>query len=156
MPLIWRLTSPAYAHLLDGEGARLVGGRWNHPGRPVVYASSHLSLSVLEVFVHVPPALRDDLPEFEAVRIAVPDDAEAAEVSMDRVERLMAADNPLSACRAIGDEWLEDGTALILSAPSVLVPEERNVMLNPLHRCMPEVTIDGSRRFRFDPRLLRA
>ena len=156
MPLIWRLTSPAYAHVLDGEGARVAGGRWNRPGRPVVYASTHLSLSVLEVFVHVPSALRDDLPELAAVRITVPDDAEVADMSIGRLEKLMAAKNPLSACRAFGEEWLDAGAALMLRAPSVLVPEERNVMLNPLHRRMSEVTIDRSRRFRFDPRLSRA
>ena len=73
MPLIWRLTSPAYAHVLDGEGARVAGGRWNSPGRRVVYASSHLSLSVLEVFVHIPPSLRDDLPaRIDAVREQAP------------------------------------------------------------------------------------
>ena len=33
---------------LDGEGAHLNGGRWNSPGRPVVYTSSTLALAALE------------------------------------------------------------------------------------------------------------
>src|ERR1043166_3188063 len=153
MAMVWRLTPPAFAHLLDGEGSREVGGRWNSPGGRVVYSSSHLSLAVLEVYVHIAPALRDDLPEFEAVRIDVPDDASRTEISLRAFERLMASSDTLAACRSAGDDWLARGADLILRAPSVLIPEELNFMLNPTHPRMPEVSIVSSRTFRFDPRL---
>ncbi len=155
MAVVWRLTPPAYARLLDGEGSKMVGGRWNSPGRPLLYTSSHLSLSVLEVFVHFPPELRDNLPELEAVQIAVPDDADAVDVSTEEFEGAMADPNPLAACRAIGDGWLARGLGLLLRAPSVVIPEEFNVMLNPAHARMRDVAIISSRRFRFDPRLVR-
>jgi hypothetical protein len=45
---------------------------------------------------------------------------------------------------------------LVLKAPSVLIPEELNVMLNPMHAEMRRVHIERSRPFRFDPRLIRA
>ncbi|MBI5171468.1 MAG: RES domain-containing protein [Candidatus Melainabacteria bacterium] len=38
---------------MDGEGARLFGGRWNSPGLPAIYTSSHLSLAALELLVHL-------------------------------------------------------------------------------------------------------
>jgi hypothetical protein len=41
----------------------------------------------------------------------------------------------------------------MLQAPSVLVPEEFNFMLNPEHSRMRDVRIVSSRRFHFDPRL---
>jgi RES domain-containing protein len=47
----WRLVRPAYreaAAAYSGVGARLYGGRWNAPGRRLLYASLHLSLAVLE------------------------------------------------------------------------------------------------------------
>ncbi len=154
MSAVWRLTPPAYARLLDGEGSRIAGGRWNSQGRALLYTSSQLSLSVLEVFVHFPPELRDSLPELEAVRIAVPDDASVTEISIRQFESLVADPNPLAACRAIGDEWLARGSDLVLKAPSVVVPEELNVMLNPAHARMREVTIESYRQFRFDPRLV--
>jgi len=154
MIVVWRLTPPAFARLLDGEGSRAVGGRWNSPGRPVVYASSHLSLCVLEVYVHVARELRDALPAFQAVCIGVPDGAGITEVSIDQFKGLMADADPLAACQAVGDEWLARGSDLILSAPSVVVPEDSNIMLNPEHPKMREVGIVSMRRFRWDLRLV--
>ncbi len=156
MTTVWRLAPPAFAHLLEGEGSRIAGGRWNSPGRQVLYTSAHLSLSVLEVYVHIAPALRDDMPEFEALRIDVPDDAGMTNVSIDQFERLMASRDPLAACQSAGDDWTSRGVDLVLRAPSVLVPEDLNLMLNPAHPRMHEVAIRSSRRFRFDPRLSEA
>ena len=154
MAAVWRLTSPSYARLLDGEGSRTVGGRWNSPGLPALYTSSHLSLSVLEVFVHMPAQVRDDLPPLEAVRIAIPDDASSVTISISRFERLMAAVDPLTACRTVGDAWLARGEELLLWAPSVVVPEDMNVIINPTHVEMRRVQIERTRRFHFDPRLV--
>jgi RES domain-containing protein len=119
----------------------------------MLYASSHLSLAVLEVFVNIPQALRDDLPVLQALLIAVPDDADAVDLSQDQFQGAMAARDPLLASRAIGDRWLEQGATLLFRAPSVLVPEELNVMFNPSHPGMRDVTIESTRPFRFDPRL---
>lgn len=152
MPVVWRLTAPDYAEALTGAGNRIFGARWNSPGRGVVYTAAHLSLAVIETYVHLAPAQRDAHPEFEAVCISVPDDASATHVSTTEFEKLMAAPNPERACRAIGDRWLAADEDLMLTAPSVIVPEELNVMLNPLHPRMRDVSIVSMRRFRFDPR----
>jgi hypothetical protein len=42
----------------------------------------------------------------------------------------------------------------MLAAPSMIVPEDLNVMLNPAHPQMREVRIASTRPFRFDPRLV--
>ena len=49
---LWRLCRRAHADL-TGEGAHRVGGRWNNPGRPVVYLAEHPALAALEVPVHL-------------------------------------------------------------------------------------------------------
>ena len=36
----------------SGEGARLHGGRWNSPGRAVIYACETMTGAMLEKFVH--------------------------------------------------------------------------------------------------------
>jgi RES domain-containing protein len=151
--LVWRLTPPAYARVLDGRGNRETGARWNSPGRGVVYASFNLSLCVLETYVHIPPALRLSLPEFEAARIEIPDNAGVTEISPATLARAMATPDPAAACRAIGDQWLSRGDDLILAAPSTIVAEEMNVMINPAHPRMRDVRVTATRRFQFDPRL---
>ena len=35
--------------------------------------------------------------------------------------------------RRIGDRFIAEGRAAVMLIPSVLVPQEKNVMLNPLH-----------------------
>jgi RES domain-containing protein len=153
MASVWRLTPPQFARALDGEGSSLTGGRWNSPGHRALYASSHLSLCVLEVYVHLPPELRTELPEFEAIRIEVPSRATKGEISIEQLAELMASPDPLAACQTVGDDWLARGSELILEVPSILVPEDSNVVFNPAHPQMGDVHIVSTRRFRFDPRL---
>ena len=38
---------------MDGNGARLYGGRWNSIGRPVVYVAGSESLAILKILVHL-------------------------------------------------------------------------------------------------------
>lgn len=153
MPIVWRLARPEFADELDGEGARLFGGRWNSRGLAALYTSSHLSLSVLEAYVNIPPELRDDLPELRAVQISVPDDASTAKVSRRQFSNLLERADALAACRAVGDRWIDSNAELVLEVSSVLVPEENNLILNPAHRQMSDVKIVSTRKFRFDPRL---
>ena len=56
----------------DSTGARLKGGRWNSPGKDVLYASDSLALCCLEVLVH----LRDMrfVPTFHYCSIEIPDE----------------------------------------------------------------------------------
>jgi hypothetical protein len=67
---IYRVWRRIYASL-DGEGARRVGGRWNSPGRPVVYMAQSVALAVLENLVHMS---RQDYPTgYVVVAATVPD-----------------------------------------------------------------------------------
>jgi RES domain-containing protein len=153
MPVVWRLAAPVYAHHLDGAGNRVTGARWNSPGRGVVYTCANLSLCVLETYVHLPAELRVTFPDFEAVRIGVPDDAGSTALTSAELQACLATSDPIRACQMIGDRWLEAGSDLIFIAPSIVVPEESNVMINPLHPRMRDVAILSTRLFRFDPRL---
>jgi RES domain-containing protein len=153
MPIVWRLARSEFADELDGEGARLFGGRWNSRGRTALYTSTHLSLSVLEVYVHIPPALRDNLPVLQAVQISIPADASTTRIPPERLRELMTSTDPMAACRAVGDHWIDRGEELILEVPSILVVEETNLILNPAHIGMKDVAIVSARAFHFDSRL---
>jgi RES domain-containing protein len=138
--LAWRLCREPYADL-SGDGARRYGGRWNSPGRPLVYAASTAALAVLEVRVHldIPPDL---LPEDYTLLTIDLDDLAA-----DTVEDLPA--DP----RAFGDAWLIASRTPVLRVPSMIVPESPNLLLNPRHPEAGAARIAGQRRFAFDRRL---
>ena len=149
--VVWRLTKPQYAPGLDGEGARLAGGRWNSPGVPVVYCSETLSLAVLECFVHLPRTLRgaSRLPVLMAVRIELPAEAEFQDPHADPAPNLLDD----AACRDTGNRWLAERRVLALRVPSVIVPQESNVLLDPLHPQAAGIRILEQIEFRFDPRM---
>lgn len=153
MAIVWRLAPTIHARSLDGEGNRVFGARWNSPGRGVVYTCANLSLAVLEAYIHIPGALRLDIPDFEAVRLSIPDDAGTTHISAGELKAMLAAPDPLTACRSAGDGWIAAARDLVLAAPSVIVSEELNLMLNPSHSRMRDVAIVSTRRFRFDERL---
>lgn len=154
---VWRLASHRHAAALDGAGNRDSGARWNSGrGRGVVYTCLHPSTCVLETFVHFGPALRAAPPPgFALAEIAVPDDAPMLRLSRADIPADPDArdDDGRRWYQRIGDAWLEAGEALALVAPSAVVPQDLNVMLNPAHPRMADVRVVGVEPFSFDPRL---
>jgi RES domain-containing protein len=144
---LWQLNKPEYTPGLDGEGARLTGGRWNNPGLAAVYCADSLALAALEVWVNLPPETRrkGHVPLHMAIALDVPDgliDAPGHDVDL-----------PEDVTRRIGDDWLRGMTNLGLSVPSSVVQLERNIVLNPRHPRMSEVKVTLTEPFSFDERL---
>jgi len=149
---IWRLCKRRHA-ALDGEGARRSGGRWNSIGIPVVYGSATLSLAGLELLVHLDP---EDAPDD---LVAIPLDLEDIDV-----EQVVSGDLPSNwretpapvALQKLGDAWVRRGETAVLSVPSVVVPAERNFVLNPAHPDFRRIKTGKPEGFRFDPRLRKS
>ena len=96
---LWRLCRRPHADL-SGDGARMFGGRWNSPGRAMVYLAEHPALAALEVRVHL------DLP-FELL----PEDYVLMRVGIaDR--RVDAIDTIPGDTVVAGDIWLEEAPSL--------------------------------------------
>jgi hypothetical protein len=54
----------------------------------------------------------------------------------------------------VGDTWLAGGAAPLLVVPSVIVPEEHNVLINPAHALSKGIVAAKVRKWLYDPRLL--
>jgi RES domain-containing protein len=148
---VWRIARRAFQSL-DGEGARLNGGRWNSEGVAVVYTSEALSLAALEYLVHVD--INEVPNDLVAIEIEIPDDARSSEV---RVRDLPPDWNVIEehpVCIAYGDEWIAAAASLALRVPSAIVPHEYNVLLNPRHTTAAGIRILAVHEFAFDSRLL--
>jgi RES domain-containing protein len=150
---VWRLCKRRHA-ALDGEGARLAGGRWNSRGTAVVYASETLSLAALELLVHCDPALLPD--DLVAIAIEIPDGVSARRLEAAALGRAWRRHPAPESLARIGDQWARDRTSAILSVPSAVVPGERNVLLNPVHPDFRRIRARRPERFALDPRLAAA
>jgi RES domain-containing protein len=153
MPTLYRIVKAKYsAQAFDGEGARLNGGRWNRPGSRVVYTSATASLATLEILVHVKE--RNLLRHY----LLIP--AECPNSLVLRLEDLasLPADwrdhPPLPETQAIGEDWLARQASAVLSVPSVVIPSERNYLINPGHRDFKKIKLGAAEAFEFDPRLI--
>lgn len=136
---LWRVARAAFADL-GGEGARLYGGRWNSPGRPVVYAAENPALAMLEVPVHL-----DLAPEL------IPDDYVLIEIETGAAS--ISENGMAGEPRALGDAWLGAGAAALLKVPSFIAPRSANVLINPRHRDAASIVVVGTQPFDFDRRL---
>ncbi|MGE0666033.1 MAG: RES family NAD+ phosphorylase [Sphingomonadales bacterium] len=147
----WRLARRPWADL-SGEGARLHGGRWNSPGRPVVYLSEEAALPPLEVLVHLdlPPDLLP--PDYVMMRVDLSPLVWAA--PGDWIEDGPAGPLDDRANRAFGDRWIAEARTPVLRVPSVLVAESANLVLNVRHPLAASIPVPSSRAFAFDPQLL--
>ena len=149
----WRLVDERYSgSAFSGEGAALWGGRWNQPGTPVVYISDSQALAVLEVLVHL------DLDEFPATLVMLPVDI-PDDVTIDRVtvELMIDWEKDASVVELAehGTAWAARGQTVALSVPSVVIPAERNLILNPRHGDFARLVIGPPEPFVLDPRLTR-
>jgi RES domain-containing protein len=138
--LAWRLCRAAYADL-SGEGARRYGGRWNSPGRAMIYAAATAALAVLEVRVHLdlPPEL-------------IPDDYVLVTIDLGEAAIEAVPDLPADP-RTLGDLWLAAQRTPVLQVPSAIVPESANLLINPAHPQASRIGIVAQRGFAFDRRL---
>jgi RES domain-containing protein len=145
---VWRLARSVYS-ALDGEGARLHGGRWNEPGTPVVYTSASLSLAALELLVHLDPnRLPDDLV---AYKVEVPDALKMRRITTGDLPEGWNRQVEVPALRRIGEAWAKDRNAGVLRVPSAVIPEEQNVLINPRHPDAGAVHVTDRRPIDFRP-----
>ncbi len=135
--------------IFDGTGAMRFGGRWNSPGRRVIYASETFAGAMLEILVHA----TGGIPKSQAcVEIRIP--LSLAVETLD-TETIPGWDQPdSSVAKSFGDRWLADVRSPILVVPSVVVQRERNIVINPDHPDFHMIEAGKPELVRWDDRLL--
>jgi RES domain-containing protein len=150
--LVWRICKAAHVKSgFSGAGAEQHGGRWNHKGLPMVYASSSLSLAALELFVHLQPdSVPDDLRSIVAT---IPHELPSEELKISDLPANWRDYPAPASLRDIGSAWLRELRSLMLFVPSAVNPEEKNVLINPRHPAASRISGFRSKSFQFDPRM---
>ena len=148
--ILYRLGSCNYIKDLSGSGSRLYGGRWNSIGKPMVYLASSRSLAVLEVLVHVQTAT---LPSNFCIAELEVQSQTVFEVSPQILPADWQDPSPPQFLQELGDLFLTKKDFLLMKVPSVIVPQEFNYLLNPLHPSASTIKVIQSEPFVFDNRL---
>ena len=150
---VWRIASATHA-AFDGEGARRHGSRWTPKGRPVVFTSATLSLAALERFVHVDPDLEPD--DLVAIAVDIEKSIAIEAVTLTELPADWRAYPAPLALAAIGERWFAASKSAVLSVPSVVIPLERNFILNPTQKDFGKLAVGRPEPFSFDPRMWKA
>lgn len=153
---VWRIakhTKDYRADDLSGGGAAFSGGRWNSEGSAVVYAGTSIALCALETLAHMGVdihcknrfLIRIDIPAYvwRKRKVLTPDKLPIAwlaePAAMDSIK--------------VGDNWLTACSEAVLLVPSVIVHEEFNALINPLHPDANKIRAEITRQYVYDPRL---
>ena len=158
---LWRIAAvtPKYpAEDMSGGGAKNSGGRWNAPGTAVLYAAENRALACLETLVHL---VAGGLPLNRIlVRIDVPDDVWISRNTFDPNDaNNIGWDVQPAGMVSIdaGTDWASApaaaGASALLVVPSVIVPDEWNVLINPIHPDAGKITATKIKRWTYDTRL---
>jgi RES domain-containing protein len=125
----FRIADPRHP-LFDGEGAYLKGGRWNSPGKRIIYAAETYAGALLEALVHLN---FDEVPAgYGWIEIKIPEPVRVEEVRPDDIPDWNTPD--LTNTRRYGDAWYVAQRTAVLLVPSVVTGGiEHNVLINQQH-----------------------
>ena len=146
---LYRIARRPYANL-GGDGGLDYPGRWHDRGFRILYTSPSIALAAIEFAVHSRTRPADTM----LVEIELDDGVELVHVA-DMIGGPLpgnwASDHGHT--RPLGTAWLSERKSVALSVPSVVIPLERNILLNPEHPDFDRVAMVDCKPFFFDPRL---
>jgi RES domain-containing protein len=145
----YRVSSCRYINDLSGTGAGTYGGRWNSKGTYVLYASLTPSLALLENIVHMASIPIED---YCLAKYMVPDDKIKTIKITDLPSDWSSYPSPLH-LKIVGDQFVLDNIFLAIKLPSVIMPEENNILINPRHPDFKRIKNESTRRIPIDVRL---
>jgi RES domain-containing protein len=148
------LRKPFSKQPFDGEGAYLFGGRWSSPGTRLAYTAEHLSLAMIEYFVHTDQDLQPR--DLVVVAAEIPDNIPRTSILMKQLPRDWRHTPAPTELTSLGDRFAREGRAAILLVPSALAPTESNWLINPRHPASSRIRIRPPEAFRYDPRFFSA
>lgn len=151
MTRVYRILRRAYSKKpLDGEGAYLFGGRWSSPGTRLAYTAEHLSLAMLEYFVHIDS---EDAPgDLVLVTAEIPDSVPRISIPVGQLPANWRSTPEPAELTLLGDGFVAQGRAAILIVPSALAPMESNWLINPRHSGFSRIKLHPPKGFAYDSR----
>ena len=148
--VVYRVGRTKYAGDLTGEGARLNGGRWNKKLSPCIYTSESRALAVLEYTVN---ANIEDIPRALSITTFEIRDSNVLRITTDQLPGDWKASPAPYSTKILGSQLLKKCEYLSIKIPSVVLEDEYNYLLNPLHKDAIKFSIVAIRDFIYDVRI---
>lgn len=154
MTRVHRILRKPYAkEPLNGEGAFRFGGRWSSVGTRIAYTAEHMSLAMIEYFIHLDP---DEPPrDLVVVTAEVPDSVSRTAITTAELPSNWRQSPSPPELAEIGDQFVHDGRVAVLIVPSAISPPEANWLINPRHREFPRIHLRAVEPFNYDPRFFK-
>jgi RES domain-containing protein len=151
--IVYRIAKKEHS-ALDGTGGLFGSGRWHKKGNLVIYTSEHASLAAWEKIVHVTSF--ENLPQdILLVKIEIPDSIEVQPVPQKVLVTGWDGFPFVPETIEYGSDFLRKQEHLALKVPSVIIPDEFNIILNPLHPDIHQCKVISAIPFVFDKRVAR-
>lgn len=160
----WRIDKTIYAERdedingrsipssFSGTGARLYGGRWNSIGSSVVYTAGSQSLAILEILVHLQSEKALSLYSLIAISF---EEEQVLNLHKNSLPKGWDNFEANTGSKFLGDNWIKAKERPVLEVPSVIVPDEKNYLINPLHPDFNSLVIGTPVHYPLDPRLFK-
>ncbi|MGD0960079.1 MAG: RES domain-containing protein [Methylomonas sp.] len=136
----------------DGSGAALIGGRWNSPGKQVIYGSLSYSCAMLEILAH---ANIGRIPETHQYVIAEAPKGVSVEILEENALPPGWDSEKSASARAFGDQWLFEVRTAVLIIPSVIAKLDQNALVNPFHPDARKLLVSEPKKVIWDKRLFK-
>jgi len=148
---VYRIVRKPYAkNPLDGEGSFRSGGRWSSPGTRIAYTTEHLSLAMIEYFVHIDAS--DPPKDLVVVAADVPDSVSRLVLGPHQLPSNWRQVPAPPGLAGIGNSFAAERKSAVLVIPSAVVPSESNWLINPLHAEFAKITVHPPEKFQYDAR----
>ena len=115
----------------------------------MLYCGATASLCALEVLAHSAMLPTDMI----VVQARIPNTISIQAVEESDLPSNWSSARPSKKTQDLGTDWIKSGATAVLSVPSVIVPSERNYLLNPAHPDFARIHFLPPRPFTFDKRL---
>lgn len=147
---VFRIAKKAYIRDLTGTGAKRYGGRWNPRGTPILYTSEQRSLAILEMLVNA--SMLTIPTDLALLTLQISDSTNHSHIDLDDLPSNWRNSPAPLRLSEIGAKWVMSNKSVILKVPSAIVPEELNILINPLHPDFKKISIESVSDFTLDSR----
>ena len=113
--------------------------------------ASSLSLAALEKFVHL--GAESLGIRFVSYRVDIPASVKIMEWERSDMPKDWRTQPAPASTQKMGDDWIVGLRSAVLIVPSVAIPSESNILLNPAHPDFAKIKISPPQAYSFDPRM---